>query len=46
MVGLRMSPALRQSVDAWAKAHSPPLTFSDAIRALIENGLTHKPPKA
>jgi hypothetical protein len=39
MVGLRMPPDERQTIEAWGAEQLPPLTFSEAVRRLIKHGL-------
>lgn len=36
---IRLSQALTEQVDAWGEKQAPPLSRSEAIRALIEKGL-------
>ena len=42
---LHVSDALINAVDAWAKAHVPPITRSKAMRALMERALAADPPQ-
>jgi antitoxin component of RelBE/YafQ-DinJ toxin-antitoxin module len=41
MVGVRLQPAVRRRVEAWAKQSG--LKFSDAVRVLLDIGLEHAP---
>jgi hypothetical protein len=36
MVGLRMAPEVRKAVEAWAQRQDDKLSFSEAIRRMIE----------
>ena len=42
MLGLRASPELRAAVEAWAKGQEDKPKLSEAIRRLVELGLTVK----
>lgn len=44
VIALRLSPALTAKLDAWAARKG--YSRSDAIRAMIENGLAHPPMEA
>jgi hypothetical protein len=39
MIGLRLAPEMRQEIEDWAAEQSPPLTFSEAIRRLLDDAL-------
>jgi len=39
---IRLSQMLTDQVDAWGEKQTPPLSRSEAIRALIEKGLSRK----
>ena len=39
MIGIRVSPALRDAISQWAKSQPEEITFSQAARHLIELGL-------
>lgn len=42
LFAFRMPEELAESVDAWGEKQTPPLSRSEAIRALIEKGLKAK----
>jgi len=42
LFAFRMPEGLAESVDAWGEKQTPPLSRSEAIRALIERGLKAK----
>jgi hypothetical protein len=44
MIGLRASPELRQAIEAWAEQQSDTPLLSEAIRRLVELGLTGAQP--
>jgi hypothetical protein len=39
MIGLRLPTEMRQEIEEWAADQSPPLTFSEAVRRLLESAL-------
>jgi hypothetical protein len=43
MIGLRVPPEFRRAVEVWAKAQPDPPTLSEAIRRLVELGLSTSP---
>jgi hypothetical protein len=40
MIGLRLPPEMRRVIEDWAAEQSPPLTFSEAVRRLLDFALT------
>ena len=44
LIGVRVPPADVATLDAWIKKHAPGLTRPEAIRRLVELGLTVKAP--
>jgi hypothetical protein len=45
MIGLRAPPELRQAIEAWASRQEDTPVLSEAIRRLVELGLSHAAPK-
>jgi hypothetical protein len=43
LVGVRLQPDQINAIDSWAAKQSPPVTRPEAIRGIIEIGLTFKP---
>jgi hypothetical protein len=43
MIGLRASPELRESIEQWAAIQGDTPGLSEAIRRLVEIGLSHAP---